>query len=48
MNRAILVVAACCTLMVAGCSQGPATSPPPMQSAQGAVAPKDHALPNSQ
>ncbi|HXB83167.1 MAG TPA: choice-of-anchor tandem repeat GloVer-containing protein [Candidatus Acidoferrum sp.] len=39
MNRAIVVVAACCSLIAAGCSQGPATSPP-MHSTQAAVAPK--------
>lgn len=39
MNRSIVVIAACCSLMVAGCSQGTATSPP-MQLRQAAVEPK--------
>lgn len=39
MNRATVVVAACCSLMVAGCSQGSATLPP-MHSTQSAAAPK--------
>ena len=39
MNRATVIAAACGGLMVAGCSQGPVTSPP-MQSARGAAAPK--------
>ncbi len=36
MNRAIVVIAAFFSLIVTGCAQGPATSPP-MHSAQGAV-----------